>query len=365
MKFIVIGKRVMPLFVSLSIAAFFTGCALRPTIIPTSEYDTPEKAYQEGMRLLDEGKFFDAAKKFERALGLDPKYQPAYIGLADVFTEWGIFDKAEKNLKKAKKLNKKNPAVYVAWGRFYAAQWKNEKAEEQFALALEYNSKWAPAYYYRGQMYEKYRNTDAAQKEYKQALNVNPDYYKASEAWNRLQKIDRAAEGMPNYYKKIAEADSLTRADIAFLMIVELNVETFIKQTEEEVKVNIHEPYDIANHRMKDYIRRVLEIGVMEAFPDKLFNPNSNVNRTEFAMLMEKIIVRVTGDESVQTKFIGSESPFPDVENSHYAFNAIMTTTTRGILSAGTDGKFGPMEPVKGADALLAVKKLKAELEKK
>jgi hypothetical protein len=47
-------------------------------------------------------------------------------------------------------------------------------------------------------------------------------------------------------------------------------------------------------------------------------------------------------------------------------FNAVMVCTTRGIMEtadAGT-GEFMPMGPVSGADALLAIRTLKSQLEK-
>ncbi|MCD6311054.1 MAG: tetratricopeptide repeat protein, partial [Elusimicrobia bacterium] len=117
MRKTIIGRILLPFAFCFVTAVFFTGCALRPSIIPTSEYDTPEKACREGMKLLDDGKSAEALSRFKRSVGLDPKYQPGYIGLALAYTEGGLYKNAEKKIKKAKKLNKKNPAVYVAWGR--------------------------------------------------------------------------------------------------------------------------------------------------------------------------------------------------------------------------------------------------------
>ena len=54
---------------------------------------------------------------------------------------------------------------------------------------------------------------------------------------------------------------------------------------------------------------------------------------------------------------------FPDVRSDHYAFNAIMTATSRGFLEADkATGEFNPGAPVSGADALLTIREFKNQL---
>ena len=72
---------------------------------------------------------------------------------------------------------------------------------------------------------------------------------------------------------------------------------------------------------------------------------------------MQNILVMATGDESLATKYIGQPSRFPDVNPSHYAYNAICLMTDRGIMSADKmTGAFKLNDKVSGADALLIIR---------
>ena len=81
-------------------------------------------------------------------------------------------------------------------------------------------------------------------------------------------------------------------------------------------------------------------------------------------MMIEDILIKVSGDNALATKFIGSASPFPDLRNDLPYFNAIMVVTSRGIMEAKdlTTGEFSPLGSVPGVDALLIIKKIKEEL---
>jgi hypothetical protein len=109
-----------------------------------------------------------------------------------------------------------------------------------------------------------------------------------------------------------------------------------------------------------------MRLGVrgLEPSPDHKFLPNEKVSRAAYALMIEDILIRVSGDEKLATKFIGSKSPFPDLRNDLPYFNAVMVMTSRGIMEAKdlTTGEFAPMGTVSGADALLVIRKLKDEL---
>jgi len=83
-----------------------------------------------------------------------------------------------------------------------------------------------------------------------------------------------------------------------------------------------------------------------------------------YAMMIESILIMLTGDGALATRFIGSRSPFYDLRADHPAFNAVMLATSRGIMEAGdaATGAFAPYQPVGGADALLAIRRIREEL---
>jgi len=117
---------------------------------------------------------------------------------------------------------------------------------------------------------------------------------------------------------------------------------------------------------MRTDIEGILEIGVrgLENYPDGNFHPAEIVTRAAYAMMLEDILLKVSGDNSLATKFIGSTSPFPDLRADLPYFNAIMVVTSRGIMEACdmTSGEFAPLNSVPGVDALLIIRKFKQEL---
>ena len=93
---------------------------------------------------------------------------------------------------------------------------------------------------------------------------------------------------------------------------------------------------DINTNPLRGDIESILSIGVrgLENYPDGAFHPAELVTRATFAMMIEDIIIKVTGDQRLATKFIGSTSPFPDLRPDLPYFNAVMVVTSRGIMEA-------------------------------
>ena len=180
--------------------------------------------------------------------------------------------------------------------------------------------------------------------------------------------------------KIIAIVDRITRADAAALFLEEMKIDVlYKKRTLKTFDTSFKDPEkaaaagpakitakDIADHPLKADIEGILEIGVrgLENYPDGNFHPAEIITRAAYAMMLEDILIKVTGDNSLATKFIGSTSPFPDLRADLPYFNAIMVVTSRGIMEAKdmTSGEFAPLNPVPGVDALLIIRKIKQEL---
>mgnify|MGYP001239065992 CR=1 FL=1 len=125
-------------------------------------------------------------------------------------------------------------------------------------------------------------------------------------------------------------------------------------------------PKDIAGHPSKVDIEGIIGIGVrgLETYSDGLFHPGENIDRATYAMMIEDILIKITGDNSLATKFIGQTSPFPDLRSDLPYFNAVMVVTTRQIMGVKdfTSGEFAPLGEVPGVDALLIIRKFQEEL---
>ena len=76
---------------------------------------------------------------------------------------------------------------------------------------------------------------------------------------------------------------------------------------------------------------------------------------------MQGVLILLTGDSELATKYVGETSRFPDVRSDFYGYNAIALSTERGIMSAEkVSGLFRPEQPVSGAEALLMMRELQS-----
>src|SRR5271157_1781659 len=380
-------RSLLMFFVVIALGVFIVSCGAK-AVKPVSEMDTPEHHFYTGMKFLDQGKYPDAKVEFDRAIALDPKYSKAFAGNSLAMAYQGDIKAANESMKQASKFAKKDDEkvfVHVSRIRLYTLG-KVEKdwikdAKSEFDKAIKIDPKSPAAYYFMGIAYKNALDFANAEKMFKQVIDFNGDYVKEADTeWNLTQKIQRAMPGTITG-KKIAILERINRGDAAALFMEELKIDVLYKKRTvktfdtsfkdpEKTKAQASAPAitatDIANYPLKADIEGILRIGVrgLEAYPDGSFHPNDMVDRATYAMMIEDILIKVSGDNALATKFIGSASPFPDLRSDLPYFNSVMVVTSRGIMEAKdlSSGEFAPLGTVPGVDALLIIRKLKEEL---
>ncbi len=380
---------------------------------PESVLDTPEAHYANGIKYIQMGKAQLASDEFQNAIDLalnkKIKFAPGYEGMAlchilredyksaeqainDAFSKDGDYARAyatrsrikvakgdykgavkdcEKAIDKTEKYEKK----YVELRKFL----KEDKYIEPYYLKGQASEAWAVAKAEEGKFEDSEKKYDEAEAAYKAGVDILPTDVLCNESWKTLQDARRATAGMTPVDKRIARVKEITRADVASLFSTHLDLPKLLKKkpaskiatfrppsesvmgTPEEAAAE-YPASDIHDSWARLYITEVIEYDAMEVFPDGTFKPMEKVTRANFAMMIQTLLIRATNDEGLETRFIGNTSPFPDVMNSHYAFNSIMTVTTRGIIKAKMDGTFGLMDSVSGTEALEIIKALKQQL---
>jgi tetratricopeptide (TPR) repeat protein len=378
-------KRIMVLLAALAVVASGCSTKLAPS---TSTMDSPEYHYANGLKYLDSGQIDEAQRSFDRAIALAPKSPLGYIGKGLAFGKKGDFKAAFDNMEKGKDLEEKGIEARIGMIRLLSMQRGEDwikKAEKEFSVANEKEPNSGRLHYYMGIAYKMAFDFDKAAASFRTVLDLNKDFTtEANTEWALIQKIQRAAPGSV-IGKKIALIDKIDRADIAALFDQEMNLEklftkrgtktydtTFKAPTEAnatamttEKVVKMEAATDIADHWLKPSIDTVIKLQVrgLEPGPNHTFEPDKLITKAEFALMLEDILIKVSGDEKLATKYIGATSLFPDVRNDHYAFNAVMTATSRGFLEADkATGEFNPGAPVSGADALLTIREFKNQL---
>jgi len=399
---------VIPFIICVSVFCFIS-CATKERIA-VSQLDTPGHHTYTGLKLLDLGKYADARREFKMATQLDAKYSKAYTGMALINMSSGKLDTASYNLGEGLK-NAENDDeklfVYVAGIRYHTSNKSNPKwlelAKNQFDEAILIDYKYAPAYYYMGLAYKETLEFTKAIQMFSTVVKLKTDHIDdATNQIKYLQKIQKADPLTP-VGKRIALTESLTRAETAALFIEELklkdlydkyfpktknqqekeNIPAEIKDTEISVENKTTgqvftetfplEPppmkiwaMDIMEHPLLKYIEAVLETGVkgLENNPKKNFKPNEVISRGEFAIIVEDILIKVTGEKDIAARYVNSKSLFPDVPADMPYFKAIIAVTSKGIMEAKNikTGEFAPLKPLSGVEALTAIRKIKEEL---
>ncbi len=368
--------------------------------------DTPSHHVLRGNDFLDEGRWDDAERSFKLALSLEAEYSPAQAGMAVVTAHKSSLPRTPRDEKKSlskdaldlvsdalsnAKNDEQKREAHVAGIRVrrlskYPGDWLDE-AKEHYEDAVELDKRRLDPlpHFYMARAYRDKFDINRAQQLYRKVLGMNRGKTKeADDELSLVQKIIRAEPGT-RHGKIIAFAPSITRADIAALFIEELRLkrlysrstanrfDTGFKAATKQRRFQadrlqkVPEATDIRDHPLRADIEEVLKLRVLGLEPDPahLFHPDAKVTRAEFAMMVEDILVKVTGETKLKTRFIGQNSPFADVRSDLPYFNAVQTVVSRNLMEPKNKirGVFGPMDPVNGADALLVIRQMKSELQ--
>ena len=395
------------LVVALLAVGLIFGCAPKEVAKCTSPEDNPQHHYLRGMEALEQKNTDLAQSKFERALYCDDKFAPGHNGFAivtavkakkqkDVGFKKVETARALEHLKKGGKLSGSAEdkfdyllAVIRVQTALKADQDWLKAAEEAFDEArvlkveetkLTYYQGTEAAHYYLGLAYLKALEFQKARDKFSSVLSAKREgkwNEKADKAWKRTDKIVRAMAGITvgDVGKNIAIKNAITRGDLAALLIDEMKIDKLFAgripvASELAKKKAEFTPADIQNHQFKDEVLTIMKwkIRGLEPKYDQttmayLFKPEDVVKRGEMALILEDVLIKLTGDEKIATAFFGHEkSPFPDVRKTSPFYNAVMNMTTRGIMEGELSGEFRVSDPVDGAEALLGIRVLKQKM---
>lgn len=387
----------LPVFSALLVLA---GCGPKQRL-SEGLLDTPESHYDQGLRKLDEGNLDEAQGQFQDAIKLDSKYAPAWAGLSLVSAARGAaitdpkakerqhdFKDAQKYLDKAENLGGKDGRVWVAHIRMYLL-WKNgddwiNDCKKGFDKAVKLDPANDGAYYWMGlackQVYDFRKSEDLLRR------SVDIDGIWSEKAGQALGLVHKIVEAQPGtrYGYKIALADSITRADLAVLFIEELNVVQRIQRREEAggapdlsfksenptaypaqtVSPNAEDITDVSGHWAESMIRDFVTTGIFDVMQDHRFYPDSTVTRIEFAGAVQRLMVMVTRDQSLYTKYAGEpQSHIKDMRTDHPYYGAAMLCVERNVMTLDkVSGCFYPQGTINGPDALLFIRDVKNAL---
>ncbi|MEW6752756.1 MAG: tetratricopeptide repeat protein [Candidatus Latescibacterota bacterium] len=362
--------------------AFLWACGPKP-LVPSSPLDTPAFHYSQGVACLERGDLSGAQAEIARAEALDRGYPGVAVARALLAMEQGDFHRAQQQIETALHRDDDFVDAHIAWGRVLTRRARAERrqgdgwleeASRAFREALRRDPQSAPAHYYQGmaclQALRFAEGREALARVI--ALNRGDWVARAMAELERVQAVERAAPGSRTGME-IGLSERITRAELGVLLIEEMRLpELVAKRGLPERAAPFRppaspdppvapEPSDLQGCWARPWVEQVLSLRVagLETFPDGTFQPDSTLTRASYALVNQGLLVLLTGDPSLATRYVGQESAFADVRSDFYAYNAIALSAERGIMHADRrSGRFRPADPVSGAEALLMIREL-------
>lgn len=153
---------------------------------------------------------------------------------------------------------------------------------------------------------------------------------------------------LPEPYRALEDKDEILREDLAALIAIRL----------EELADLVEEPQvgtiinDIEDSWARDYIREVVQWGVMEVFQNHVFEPELVMKRMYFAEIAYRVLELIGATDGI------SQSRLTDMPSDHFLYDEVHAVVGLGVLEADSRGRFGLLDPVSGAEAVAAVQRL-------
>jgi tetratricopeptide (TPR) repeat protein len=265
------------------------------------------------------GKLADAHTAYVQAIAASPQSPFLYRELATVERRQGNLAGALEHAQKAAELEPSEARTFMLLGEIYEAQDNIAKAIDAYgsALALEPN----------------------------ETLDRHVD--------DLHEKAAFAA--MPDEYKSIESSATVTRAQVAALMGVQLDA--FLKRTPRRNAVVMT---DTRSSWAAPWIQSVTRAGIMEAFPNHTFQPEATVRRGDLATIASRALSLIAAQNpKAGASWRNARRKFPDLAPAHLAYPAASLAVEAGVMKTADDGSFQLSRPVTGAELAESVKTLK------
>ena len=266
----------------------------------------------------DEGRLADARAAYEQAILSSPQSPFLFRELALVELRDGRLPAALVHARKAVELEPGDSRNHIALGDVLEAQGDYPKAIEAL--------------------------TAAAAADPNEALN------------RRLEALrgKGALAALPEAYRAIETSPSITRAQLAALIGVQLD--DVVKRAPERGGSVVT---DVRDSWAAEWILPVTRAGFMEVFPNHTFQPNAVVRRGDLAAAVSRMLRAIAaGKPQLAARLQGARGKFTDVPPGHLSYPAASVAVEGGVMAPLEDGSFQLTRPVSGAEALAAIRKL-------
>jgi len=158
---------------------------------------------------------------------------------------------------------------------------------------------------------------------------------------------------LPVEFRNIAEANSVTRGDVAALIGVRLGQILQITQKRQVVIT------DTVNHWARQWIAAVTEAGVMEPYANHAFQPDTEVQRVDLALVTKRLLDLIIRNKPELTMdWVEARPLISDIGTSHLRYPAVAIAIASGVMPLLDGDRFNANRPVSGIVATTVIERV-------
>jgi tetratricopeptide (TPR) repeat protein len=258
----------------------------------------------------DAGRLDEARAAYQQAIDASPESAFLYRELAAVEQRAGRLDRALDGYRKASELDPSDARSLAAIGSILEGQ----------------------------------GDVIAALASFERARAIDPS--EVADADLARVRGKAAVSKLPDQYRAIPTADSVTKGDIAALIGVRL--ETLVAQARPSQAIIT----DIRGHWAERWITPVVRAGIMETLANYQFQPRTQIRRGDLALIVSRVLTLIaTVRPEAAAKWKGARLKISDVSPAHLSYPAVSAAVASGVMPLD-GGAFHLLRPVSGAEAI-------------
>jgi len=316
-------------------------------------------------RYMAQEKFAKALVEYNAAIHKDKNNFDAWFGKAKSELKLQQFTALADSLEELEDVSDSKAQKFeflLIEGQYYlAAKPKHwlRKIKDDFFKAKKIDSSRADLFLLIARAYRADGKEKSARLHYSKVIELGGPL--AAVATQELASIFRQAQASgtgKGWVGDLANMKTVNRATLAAVLVDDIEIQNIFPKRHETIAL----PDDCTNNTYAAAIETLLNIQITSIRRDSrgLVNPNANITRFELGKLIEEILIAYTHKDALKRAFIGSKSPFPDLNSHHYAYNAAFLAISRGLMAPDDlmEGTFAGDKPISGTDLLLVLRKL-------
>ena len=320
-----------------------------------------------GHALLELGRDGDALASFEAAVKADPSRTDLQsrievlrfralqdsLARAKAASDAGRSDEARAEYDQAIAASPDSAFLYRDLAFVERKAKTPASALEHFQKAVALDPSDARSWAQIGELLQDQGDLTGALSAFEKAQSLDPAEV-ASERVERVRDALAVAK-LPEQYRAIASAASVTRGDVAALIGVRL-AELLAKAQPRQAVVT-----DARGHWAQEWILPVVRSGVMDTQPNYTFQPAAHVRRGELAQTVSRLLTLIAAQRPTRAKaWQDARVTITDVGPAHLNYPAVAQAVASGVMPLAPDGTFQLLRPVTGAEVDEVVTRLEA-----